>query len=77
LFSSRRVFLKSLSWSALVLPLEGVLRAARPTWVRASIAAGQKVDPKEAPPAIPSDPGVSFLNVARSAGLNVLSDFGG
>jgi len=59
------------------LSLQGVLKAARPPWLCPSVAAGQKVDLKEAPSAIPSDPGVSFLNVARASGLNVKTVFGG
>jgi hypothetical protein len=77
LFPSRRVFLKSLSRSALVLSLEGVLGTVRPRWLHASIVASQKVDPKEAVPPVPSDLGVSFLNVARTSGLNVKTIFGG
>jgi enediyne biosynthesis protein E4 len=76
LFSSRRVFLKSLSRSALVLPLESVLHMACPNWLRASPANGQKTDQKESVPPS-SDLGVSFLNVARESGLTVKTIFGG
>jgi enediyne biosynthesis protein E4 len=76
LFPSRRVFLKSLSRSALVLSLEGVLGMVRPRRLQASHSAIQKPDSKESiPPA--SDLGVSFLNVARESGLNVKTIFGG
>ena len=76
MFPSRRVFLKSLSRSALVLSLESVLGMVRPGRVQASPSAIQKTDPKESiPPA--SDLGVSFLNVARESGLNAKTIFGG
>jgi hypothetical protein len=76
LFPSRRVFLKSLSRSALVLSLEGVLGLVRSRRLNASLARIQKNDSKE--PASPaSDLGVSFLNVARESGLNVKTTFGG
>jgi len=71
LFPSRRVFLKSLSRSALVLSLESVLELARPRWLRAQ----QKPEPSKE--AAASDIGVSFLNVARESGLNVKTIFGG
>ncbi|MDQ1388765.1 MAG: enediyne biosynthesis protein [Acidobacteriaceae bacterium] len=76
MFPSRRVFLKSLSRSALVLSLEGVLGLVRSRRLNASLARIQKNDSKE--PASPaSDLGVSFLNVARESGLNVKTTFGG
>jgi len=76
LFPSRRVFLKSLSRSALVLSLESVLGMTRSHGLQASPSAAQKTDAKEAvPPA--SDLGVSFLNVARESGLNAKTVFGG
>jgi enediyne biosynthesis protein E4 len=76
LFPSRRVFLKSLSRSALVLSLEGVLGLVRPRGLNAFNPTFQKPDLKE--PASPSpDLGVSFLNVARESGLNVKTFFGG
>ncbi|HEX3822063.1 MAG TPA: VCBS repeat-containing protein, partial [Candidatus Sulfotelmatobacter sp.] len=74
MFPSRRVFLKSLSRSALVLSLESVLALARPRWLRASASWLQKKD--EAPPS-KSDPGVNFLNVARESGLNAKTIYGG
>ncbi|MCU1302898.1 MAG: ASPIC/UnbV [Candidatus Sulfotelmatobacter sp.] len=76
MFPSRRVFLKSLSRSALVLSLQGVLELVRPTKVRASASAFQKSDSKEPTPPSP-DLGVSFLNIARESGLNVKTIFGG
>ncbi len=76
MFPSRRVFLKSLSRSALVLSLEGVLGLVRSRRLNSSVAAIQKGDSKEpAPPA--SDLGVNFINVARESGLNVKTVFGG
>jgi hypothetical protein len=71
LSSSRRIFLKSLSRSALVLSLEHVLSLARPGWLRASPQTPQK----EA--AAQPDLGISFLNVARESGLNAKTIFGG
>src|SRR5438552_1867258 len=69
LFSSRRAFLQSLSRSALVLSLENVLALARPTRLHASLQAS--ATPKNA------DLGVSFINVARGAGLNAKTIYGG
>ncbi|HEX6505484.1 MAG TPA: CRTAC1 family protein [Terriglobales bacterium] len=67
--SSRRDFLKSLSRSALVLPLEGVFALARPSRLRALATTAQQS---------PSDPiGVSFVNIAKESGLNVKTFFGG
>ena len=80
LFPSRRLFLKSLSRSALVLSLESIVELARPHWLRASLAPRQQVDQKadqKESAAPPSDLGVSFLNVARESGLNVKTIFGG
>jgi len=75
LFPSRRGFLKSISRFGLVLSLEGVLGLVRPG-LGASTAAIQKADQKELN-SLPSDLGVSFLNVARESGLNVKTFFGG
>jgi hypothetical protein len=76
LFPSRRVFLKSLSRSALVLSLESVLAMARPRRMQAGTtqqhAAQSKGEVVES-----SDLGVSFLNVARESGLNAKTIFGG
>jgi hypothetical protein len=73
LFPSRRVFLKSLSRSALVLPFESVLALARPLWGHAPANAQQK---EEALPA-KSGLGISFLNVARESGLSAKTIYGG
>jgi len=67
--------LKSISRFGLVLSLEGVLGLVRPG-LGASTAAIQKADQKELN-SLPSDLGVSFLNVARESGLNVKTFFGG
>jgi hypothetical protein len=69
LFSSRRGFLKSLSRSALVLPLEGVLGLIRPrlNWLATEPA------PTESGNSI----GVTFIDVAREAGLNAKTVYGG
>ena len=72
--SSRRVFLKSLSRSALVLPLESVLALARPLFADQS-AAGQNHSNPYPPP--PKEIGVSFLNVARESGLHAKTIYGG
>jgi len=78
LFSSRRVFLKSLSRSTLVLSLESVLAMVRPGWLRADSRTQQKAVPtKDEPPAHSGDPGVRFVNVGREAGLNAKTIFGG
>ncbi len=70
--SSRRVFLKSLSRSALVLSFESVLALARPRWL--SVTPQQKASPAREQSA---DLGISFLNVARESGLNAKTIFGG
>lgn len=71
MFPSRRVFLKSLSRSAIVLSLENVLALAWPGRLRAAAAqkTGDKADSNEL--------GVTFLNVARESGLNAKTIFGG
>ncbi|MFZ0420964.1 MAG: CRTAC1 family protein [Candidatus Sulfotelmatobacter sp.] len=74
--SSRRVFLKSLSRSSLVLPLEGILRRANPRWLQAVSGADEKTGSKK--DSSEGDLlGVNFLNVARESGLNVKTIFGG
>jgi hypothetical protein len=76
LFPSRRVFLKSLSRSTLVLSLENVFGWARP--LGSSVAQiDQKTDPKKPERPQSSDLGVSFLNVAGESGLNAKTIFGG
>jgi enediyne biosynthesis protein E4 len=62
---SRRSFLKSLSRSALVLAFDDVLSAAMPL---------QTARPAANPT---SAPGVSFVNIAREAGLNAKTIYGG
>jgi enediyne biosynthesis protein E4 len=72
LSSSRRDFLKSLHRSAVVLSLQGILGIARPLWGRQ--AAAQKASDEQKPnPSL----GVTFLDVAKNAGLNVKTIFGG
>lgn len=69
---SRRKFLQSLSRSAVVLPLEGVLTLARPRTLwpfPAGSAPRAEADEKGL--------GVTFVNVAREAGLNAKTLFGG
>jgi hypothetical protein len=75
LFPSRRVFLKSLSRSALVLSFESVLALARPRCLRANSRLQQKSAPSKEQSG--TDPGISFLNIAREAGLNAKTIFGG
>jgi hypothetical protein len=74
LSSSRRAFLKSLSRSALVLPLESVLALARP--IASNQTSGPAVNSNQYPPP-PAEIGVSFINVARESGLNAKTIFGG
>jgi hypothetical protein len=75
LFLSRRVLLKSLCRSALVLPFESVLALARPRWLRATTRISGESLPKDE--AQISKIGVSFANIAREAGLNAETIFGG
>jgi hypothetical protein len=72
LSSSRRAFLSSLSRSALVLSLQNVLALARPRWLSGNPR--QNANP---PKEQSADLGISFLNVAREAGLNAKTIFGG
>jgi enediyne biosynthesis protein E4 len=67
---SRRDFLRSLSRTALVLSLDNLLRCVIPS--RALYAALNGAIP-DAPPEL----GVTFLNIAREAGLNAKTIFGG
>jgi hypothetical protein len=78
LFSSRRIFLESLSRSTLALSLESLLAMARPGWLQAAVH-GQQKNPvlKDEAPTQKVDLGVAFLNVARESGLNVKTIFGG
>ena len=58
-----------------MLSFESVLALARPHWLRVNSRLQQKpAPPKEASPA---DLGISFLNIAREAGLNAKTVFGG
>ncbi len=87
---TRRGFLKSLSRTALVLSLEDVLRLARPAFgqaapaqkpqgnARPSYEAPARPAPKGAPSPVTGTPlGVQFVDVAKEAGLNVETIFGG
>jgi hypothetical protein len=77
LFPSRRVFLKSLSRSALVLSFENVLALARPRWLSAAPRMQQAGATPKRDPLQSADPGVSFINVGRESGLNAKTIFGG
>ena len=86
---TRRGFLKSLSRTALVLSLEDVLRLARPAFgqqsaqkptgsARQSYEAQARPAPKGPPSPVTGTPlGVQFVDVAKEAGLNVETIFGG
>ncbi len=83
---SRRGFLKSLSRTALVLSLEDVLHLTRPLWgqekakgsARQSYEAQARPAPKGAPSPVTGTPlGVSYVDVAKQAGLKVETIFGG
>jgi hypothetical protein len=64
---SRRKFLKSLSRTALVLTFSDVLSLARPLPIFAQETASSSTN----------DLGVSFVDVAKDAGLNAVTIFGG
>ncbi|HEY1986654.1 MAG TPA: CRTAC1 family protein [Terracidiphilus sp.] len=89
---SRRGFLKSLSRTALVLSLEDVLALARPLWgarqepaaqkpaggARQAYEAPARAAPKGMASPVTGTPlGVQFVDVAKEAGLNVETIFGG
>jgi enediyne biosynthesis protein E4 len=88
---SRRGFLKSLSRTALVLSLEDVLSLARPLFAqqpgaeqkpggsaRQSYSAEARPAPKGTASPVSGTPlGVQFVDVAKDAGLNVETIFGG
>ena len=88
---SRRGFLKSLSRTALVLSLEDVLSLTRPSLgqqapsaqkpkgsARQSYEAQVRPAPKGPPSPVTGTPlGVQFVDVAKEAGLNVETIFGG
>ncbi|MGH9545319.1 MAG: CRTAC1 family protein, partial [Terriglobales bacterium] len=61
---SRRTFLQSVSKSAAVLSLEGVLARSRPLHAFSPAGAGPGL-------------GLSFVNVAHEAGLNAKTIYGG
>jgi enediyne biosynthesis protein E4 len=91
---TRRRFLKSLSRTALVLPLQDILRLACPAFgmpaqqaapqqrpagaARETYSAQARPAPKGAPSPVAGTPlGVQFVDVAKEAGLNVETIFGG
>ncbi len=80
---SRRGFLRSLSRTALVLGLEDVLGLARlpaqqqPIGSRPTYDTTPKAAPKAASPITGTPLGFTFLDVARQAGLNAKTIFGG
>jgi hypothetical protein len=88
---TRRGFLQSLSRTAFVLSLEDVLRLARPLFgqpaapaqktqgnARQSYEAQARPAPKGTPSPVTGTPlGVQFVDVAKQAGLNVETIFGG
>jgi hypothetical protein len=76
--SSRRQFLRSLSRSALVLSLENVLQSAVPSgrFAFAQNAAATSRPPQSGP-AANIELNVTFINVAKEAGLNAKTIFGG
>ena len=88
---NRRGFLKSLSRTALVLSLEDVLRLARPafgqqaaqsqkatTASRPAYEAPARPAPKGLPSPVVGTPlGVQFTDVAKQAGLNIKTIYGG
>jgi enediyne biosynthesis protein E4 len=75
LFSTRRVFLESLSRSALVLSLESVLSLARRSRFRAASRPQEKSGGKQES-AESTDPGIRFVNIARESGLKAKTIFG-
>jgi enediyne biosynthesis protein E4 len=90
LLLTRRGFLQSLSRTALVLPLEDVLRLARPAFSQqsapqkpsANSRQSYEASPRPAPkgtasPVVGTPLGVQFTDVAKQAGLNVETIFGG
>jgi hypothetical protein len=72
---TRRAFLKSLSRTALVLPLERLLALARPLkWRNPARIPAHAPDPGGA---TARDLGLTFVNIARQSGLNAKTLFGG
>jgi enediyne biosynthesis protein E4 len=77
LFSSRRRFLRSLTRSALVLPLENILGFVFPSLAE-NLAQSAPPTPANPAPSIADTPvGVNFVNVAKESGLSVKTIFGG
>jgi hypothetical protein len=83
---TRRGFIRSLSSTALVLPLEDVLKLAEPLRAqsqapaigsRPEYNATPKAAPKQPSPVIGTPLGFKFLDVAKSSGLNAKTIFGG
>ena len=78
---SRRRFLQSLSRSALVLSLENVLALAKPALAKSILRRQTSRVPSQTAAASSSAAvnslGVNFINVAREAGLNAKTIFGG
>ena len=69
MFSSRREFLTSLSRSALVLPLDRILRLAAPPRTLSSLAPSAEL--------ASASLGATFVDIAQQAGLNAKTIFGG
>jgi hypothetical protein len=80
---TRRGFIQSLSRTALVLSLEDVLKLVEPAHAQQQIGARPAYDakpkaaPKEASPVAGKPLGYSFLDVAKSSGLNAKTIYGG
>jgi hypothetical protein len=81
---NRRKFIKSLTRTALVLPLSEVLMMAAPRWRQSQSGMTQSYDAKPVPPPPgPASPiagtplGLSFIDVATAAGLNAKTIYGG
>ncbi len=77
MFPSRRIFLKSLSRSALVLSLESVLALIRPNRLRARARTQSATSSQGEAATQAADLGVSFINIGRKSGLNAKTIFGG
>ncbi len=73
---SRRSFLNSLSRSALVLSFDSILSMLAPPALKA-LTEVQAAVPTQTPAVKISDPGVRFVDVAREAGLNAKTIYGG
>src|SRR5271157_5557223 len=83
---TRRGFVRSLSSTALVLSFEDVLKLAEPLYAqtqapiignRPTYNATPKAAPKAASPVTGTPLGFSFLDVAKSSGLNAKTIYGG